>query len=169
MSNIRIICDKISTRRPSDFSFWSKTARASNFPVFQTRKPIMVLYRNAIPVKQEFLKYYHQKSSFTWVILHQPEVRELEQVRSCNLLQLMQVWSCLLLQAVLQELQSVTIGRRRICYVQTRGSSNCSWQYEESPVKGIKTRENQVTKLHTKWSSAEVTIIFMFAWHIIYC
>lgn len=53
MSSIRIICDKISTRRPSDFNFWSKTARASNFPVIQTEKPIMVLYRNSTHVIEE--------------------------------------------------------------------------------------------------------------------
>jgi len=151
MSNIRIICDKISTRRPSDFNFWSKTARASNFPVFQARKPIMVLYRLW---NWKLLKYYHQMSSFTWVILHQPEVRELQQVRSCNPLQLMQVWSCLLLKTVLKEFQSVTIWRGRICYTQTWGSSNCSWQYKESPVKSTRTREYPFKKLHTQWSSA---------------
>lgn len=61
MSNIRIICDKISTRRPSDFNFWSRTARASNFPTFQTRKSIIVLYRNSVSVKQEIMETFITK------------------------------------------------------------------------------------------------------------
>lgn len=101
-------------------------------------------------------KYYPQMPAFTWVILHQPEVRELQQVRSCNPLQPMQVRSCLLLKTLLEEFQSVTVWRGGIRYVQTWGSSNCSWQHEESPVKSTKTREYQLKKLHTKQSSAAI-------------
>lgn len=131
----------------------------------------MLSFRHTIAIEQEITKCYHSVSTFTWVILHQAEVRELQQLRSCNPSQLMQVWSCLLLQTVFEDFQSVTVWRGRVCYIQTWGSSNCSWQYKESPVESIWKSEYQVVKLHAKRCSNNFhpvnSVILLYSTHFV--